>query len=135
MPVAGVAVEILLTIAGAIVLLPLALVVLKALDSLDADNGKATAEGKPSEPRPWNRRVGSAVVWIALGCLPPAVVGLYFARVEVWAGLVLYLGCNLGGTLVALGEFELRPRAARAVKALFVFQVPTGVLFLLANGL
>lgn len=127
--------EFVLTIVAAIVLLPLALVILKALDSLDADDVDAATKGQRSETRPWNRQAGSAVLWVAPGSLVPAMVGWHFARREVWVGLALYGACNLLGTLMALREFELGPRATRFLKALFVFQVPTGVLFLVANGL
>ncbi len=124
--------ELVVTIVASIILFPIAVVVLKMLGSLDPEDVESS-DGAPATS--WPRRVGSAVRWVALGCLIPAAVGAHFARPAVWAGLALYVVVNLFGTLMALGEFGSRPRATRALKMLFVVQAPVGVLFVLMNGL
>ncbi len=128
----GLAAEVVFTIVAAIILFPIAFVALKMLRSLDPEDVGSSDRGPV---KPWPLRVGSALRWIVPGCLVPAAVGAYISRPAVWAGLALYVVVNLFGTFMALGEFESRPRAMRALKALFVVQAPVGVLFGLMNGL
>lgn len=127
--------EFLFTLAAAIVFVPLSIVTLKLLRSLDREDVDATTMARRAQNRSWPRRFGSTFGWIALGCAIPVTVGMYYPRPEVWFFIALYVLINLLGTLMGLRELKTRPRATRVLKALFVFQIPTGIVFVIANGL
>lgn len=132
---AGIAAEVFLTILAAIVLLPLGLGALFMLDRIDAEGALRTTSSQRAEGRTWPQRAAGSLQWIIPGLLVAAVIGVGFADGRVWAGIGLYVACNLGGTQMLLSERELGPKATATVKALFIFQIPLGLLFMLGNGL
>ncbi|MEM9653702.1 MAG: hypothetical protein AAGA65_16545 [Actinomycetota bacterium] len=126
---------LLLSLTLGIIFIPLAIVVERLLASLDSEDVDSNMAPRQAQVRPGRRRIASALSWIALGCTIPTAVGVYYAHPGVWAGIAVYVLLNLGGTLYALAEFKSKPRASRALKTLFVLQVPIGIVIFIGNGI